>query len=149
MKSLLTLVLLLLAGTTFAQVKLNLDNGLALQGYDAVAYRDQQLAVKGTKQFAATHNGATYHFANEANKAKFVASPEPYVPAYGGWCAYAIGANDEMVEVNPKTFKVINGKTYLYYNAWGTNTLTKWNADESKLQQKADANWAKRSGVKK
>jgi len=149
MKSLLTLALLLLAGTSIAQVSLNLDKGLALEGYDAVAYRDQQLAVKGTKQFVATHNGATYHFASEANRAKFVATPEPYVPAYGGWCAYAIGASNELVEVDPKTFKVINGKTYLYYNAWGTNTLKKWNADEAKLHSQADANWAKRTGAKK
>ncbi len=116
----LLLSLVLLAGASHlahAQVKPNLDGTLALSGYDAVAYRDQQKAVKGDARFTATHHGAVYRFASAAHRDRFAAQPEPYLPAYGGWCAYAIGAKNELVEVNPKTFKVIDGRTYLFYNA--------------------------------
>ena len=144
--TLMLFALSLLLHTASAQAPLNLDGGVALAGYDAVAYRDQQRAVKGDRHFAAQHGGATYHFASETNKEKFVTNPEAYVPAYGGWCAYAMGATGERVSVDPKTFKVIDGRTYLFYNALFTNTLPKWNADEAALKAKADANWRKQMG---
>ncbi len=135
----------LLLQSAAAQAPQNLEGGVALAGYDAVAYRDQQKAVKGSRRFTTTHAGATYYFASETNKEKFVTNPEAYVPAYGGWCAYAMGATGERVSVDPKTFKVIAGRTHLFYNAFFVNTLTKWNADEAALKAKADANWRQQS----
>ena len=121
---------------------LNKDSdGLWVDGYDAVAYLTTQKATKGDKAYQATYQGATFRFASDANKKLFVAAPEKYLPAYGGWCAYAMGANGEKVEVNPKTFKIIDGKTYLFYNKFFTNTLDSWNKDEANLKAKADANW--------
>lgn len=142
---LLFLLLLAAAPLASAQAPLNLDGGLALAGYDAVAHRDQQRAVKGSAQFAVVHAGATYRFASRANADTFSANPEPYLPAYGGWCAYAMGATGERVSVDPKTFKLIEGRTYLFYNAFFTNTLPKWNADEAALKAKADAHWRQQS----
>ena len=52
-----------------------------------------------------------------------------------------MGANGEKVEVNPETFKIINGKLYLFYNAFFNNTLTDWNKNEAALKAKADKNW--------
>ena len=140
------LAMALLLGTasaSFAQTAdLNKDDdGLWVDGYDAVAYLTTNKATKGDKAFTATYQGATFRFASEANKKLFVAAPEKYLPAYGGWCAYAMGANGEKVEVNPKTFKIIGGKTYLFYNKFFTNTLDGWNKDEANLKAKADANW--------
>jgi len=119
----------------------NLEKGVALQGYDAVAYFNQSKAIKGDKQFAATVEGITYYITNNTNKETFLKDPKKYEPQYGGWCAYAMGANGEKVEVDPETFKILNGKLYLFYHTWVNNTLTKWNKDESNLKTKADKNW--------
>lgn len=119
----------------------NLEKGVALQGYDPVAYFNQNKGLKGNKQFATTVEGVTYYFINAANKETFIKDPKKYEPQYGGWCAYAMGANGEKVEVDPETFKVLNGKLYLFYHSWANNTLNKWNKDETNLKLKADKNW--------
>jgi YHS domain-containing protein len=119
----------------------NLEKGIAIQGYDPVAYINQNKAVKGNKQFAATVEGITYNFSTAANKDLFIKNPKNYEPQYGGWCAYAMGATGEKVEVDPETFKVLNGKLYLFYHSWVNNTLTKWNKDEANLKSKADKSW--------
>ena len=54
-----------------------------------------------------------------------------------------MGASGEKVEVDPETFKIIDGKLYLFYNKIFNNTLKSWNKDEANLKQKADANWKK------
>jgi hypothetical protein len=82
-------------------------------------------------------------FASQQNLAKFKASPEKFEPAYGGWCAYAMGETGEKVKVDPETFKIIDGKLYLFYNFWGNNTLVDWNKNEAPLKMKADQNWKK------
>ncbi len=121
----------------------NLEDGLAIQGYDPVAYIIQNKAVKGSKDQAVFHQGVTYYFASAANKEEFKKNPFRYEPEYGGWCAYAMGEKGEKVSVDPKTFKIIGGKLYLFYNKYFNNTLTDWNKDESNLKRKADANWQK------
>jgi YHS domain-containing protein len=120
----------------------NLEKGIAIQGYDPVAYFTQNKAVKGSKQLGLHIEGATYYFSSAANKALFLADPKKYEPQYGGWCAYAMGATNEKVEIDPETFKVLNGKLYLFYHSWVNNTLNKWNKNEANLQTKADKNWA-------
>ncbi|MDN3654839.1 YHS domain-containing (seleno)protein [Ferruginibacter paludis] len=119
----------------------NLEKGVAIQGYDPVAYFSQDKAVKGNQQFAAVADGVTYHFSSAANKDLFVKDYKKYEPQYGGWCAYAMGAANEKVEVDPETFKIVNGKLYLFYHSWVNNTLNKWNKDEANLKTKADKNW--------
>lgn len=121
----------------------NLDGGIALAGYDAVAYLNQLKAIKGDKNLAVTHEGATYYFSSAANKEEFRKNPSKYEPAYGGWCAYAMGSDGEKVSVDPKTFKIVNGKLNLFYNRFFNNTLTDWNKDEANLKKKADINWQK------
>lgn len=119
----------------------NLEKGLALQGYDPVAYFTQNKAVKGDKQLAVIAEGVTYNFSSAANKELFKKNYQKYEPQYGGWCAYAMGAANEKVEIDPETFKIINGKLYLFYHSWVNNTLNKWNKDEASLKAKADKNW--------
>jgi YHS domain-containing protein len=121
----------------------NLDDGLALSGYDAVAYINQSKALKGNRNFSVTHDGITYYFATAANKEAFSKDPARYEPAFGGWCAYAMGSNGEKVSVDPKTFKIVDGKLNLFYNKFFNNTLEDWNKDESSLKKKADMNWQK------
>ena len=120
----------------------NLQNGVAIQGYDPVAYFTLNKAVKGNKQIAAFADGVTYYFSTAANKDLFLKDYKKYEPQYGGWCAYAMGAANEKVEIDPETFKIANGKLYLFYHSWVNNTLTKWNKDEAGLKAKADKNWS-------
>src|SRR4051812_13498681 len=97
------------------QKQFNLDDGVAIQGYDAVAYMRQGKAVKGRKEFSLSHQGATYYFSSTADKEEFQKAPEKYEPEYGGWCAYAMGSKGEKVSIDPATFKIVNGKLYLFY----------------------------------
>lgn len=148
-KQILMVFVALLSATTFAQTaskratELNLDKKVAIQGYDPVAYFTQKKAVKGKANIATTYEGVTYNFSSQANKDLFLKSPSSYEPQYGGWCAYAMGANGEKVEINPETFKIVDGKLNLNYNAFFNNTLKSWNKDEVNLKKKADANWKK------
>ena len=124
------------------QKHFNLKKSLALDGYDPVSYFNGK-PLEGKSELTATQKGVVYHFASQANLDKFKTSPEKYEPAYGGWCAYAMGENGGKVKVDPETFKIIEGKLYLFYNFWGTNTLVDWNKNEKKLKESADRNWKK------
>lgn len=121
----------------------NLEKGVAIQGYDPVAYFTSNAAVKGKNSFTATYQGVVYQFSTDANRKLFLANPTKYEPQYGGWCAYAMGDYGKKVEIDPETFKIVGGKLYLFYNAYFNNTLTSWNKDEKNLKAKADINWAK------
>jgi len=149
MKSLFFAVLITLCGTVAIgqealRVKqFNVSKSVAIQGYDPVAYFTQNKAVKGNKSLAVNAGGIIYYFATADNKALFLKDWKKYEPQYGGWCAYAMGANGEKVEVDPETFKIVNGKLFLFYHSWTNNTLNKWNNDEPNLHSKADANWTK------
>ena len=148
-KSILILFVVLSSTISFAQSaakrvkEFNLENKVAIQGYDPVSYFTQKKAVKGKKELTASYEGATYNFSSQANKETFAKNPSGYEPQYGGWCAYAMGAKGEKVEVDPETFKIVNGKLFLFYNAYFNNTLKSWNKDEANLNKKADANWKK------
>ncbi len=149
MKNLIVLVFAFMAITTVAQnvtkrvSEFNLENKIAIQGFDPVAYFTQKKAVKGKSTFAANYEGVIYYFTSAANKEMFTSNPSKYEPQYGGWCAYAMGSSGEKVEIDPETFKIVEGKLFLFYNAYFNNTLKSWNKDEPNLKKKADANWTK------
>lgn len=142
MKNSITLVLLLFSTLIFSQ-QYNVKKGAVAQGYDVVSYFSNK-AVKGKKEFTTTHDGVTFRFFSEENLKTFKKNPKQYIPQYGGYCAYAIGKTGEKVTINPKTFEIRNNKLYLFYNAWGTNTLDLWSKEGAKeLQKQADLNWIK------
>ena len=150
MKSkILILLVAVITATTFAQsaakrkTQFNLEKGVAIQGYDPVAYFTQNKAVKGKSSIASTYEGVTYNFSSQTNKALFEKAPLSYEPQYGGWCSYSMGASGEKVEIDPETFKITDGKLNLFYNAFFNNTLKTWNKDEAGLKKKADVNWKK------
>ncbi len=128
--------------TALRTKEFNLKKGVAIQGYDPVAYFTQNKAVIGNKQFSALVEGVIYNFSSAANKELFLKDYTKYEPQYGGWCAYAMGSNNEKVEIDPETFKILNGQLLLFYHTWVDNTLIKWNKDEANLKVKADKNWA-------
>jgi YHS domain-containing protein len=142
MKRFLFIILIGISMTSCAQ---NTDyytsGGYAVDGYDVVAYFDNQ-AIKGNKEYISEFDGVTYKFSSEKNLEAFNKNPEKYLPEYGGYCAYAIAVKSEKVSINPKTFDIIDGKLYLFYNAWGTNTLKLWNKEGVlDLLKNADDNW--------
>jgi YHS domain-containing protein len=114
--------MLLLSFTGFGQqatrtAQFNIEKGVALQGFDPVAYFTQNKAVKGKKELAVVAEGVTYYFATTEDKELFKKDYKKYEPQYGGWCAYAMGATGEKVEIDPKTFKMAGGKLYLFYHS--------------------------------
>jgi len=121
----------------------NLEENIAVDGYDPVAYFKVNKAVKGSKDLAVSHQGVIYYFSSLENKEEFKKNPSQYEPEYGGWCAYAMGAKGEKVSIDPETFKILNGKLYLFYNRFFNNTLKSWNKEEAKLKPAADASWKK------
>lgn len=120
----------------------NLEKGIAIQGYDPVAYFSNR-AIKGDKKISTNYQGVVYYFSSEVNKNTFLLNPIKYEPQYGGWCAFAMGDYGKKVEINPETYKIINGKLYLFYNSYLNNTLKSWNKDEINLKKNADHNWSK------
>jgi YHS domain-containing protein len=120
----------------------NIRKNVAIEGYDPVSYFDNNPA-EGDPKLPFTHKGVTYQFSSVANLARFKANPEKYEPAYGGWCAFAMGETGEKVKVDPETFKIADGRLFLFYNFWGNNTLSDWNKAEKSLRAKADQNWKK------
>ena len=141
---LLLLVLVSMPLISVAQTReknFNLENHVAIQGYDPTAYFNSHKAVKGKKELSYNYEGVTYYFSSVDARNLFIANPAKYEPQYGGWCAYAMGATGEKVEIDPETFKVTDGKLFLFYNKFFTNTLPKWNNAEMDLKMKADKNW--------
>ncbi|NJB81342.1 YHS domain-containing (seleno)protein [Wenyingzhuangia aestuarii] len=142
MKQVVLFLTLFITSISFAQKKdYNLKKGYVAEGYDVVSYFDNK-AEEGKKEFTTTYDGAKFKFVNQEHLNTFKNNPKKYVPQYGGWCAYALGANNTKYNINPKTFEVRDGKLYLFYNSWGVNTLKKWNDENPKeLKEKADSYW--------
>jgi len=107
-----------------------------------VAYFTQKKPIEGKEGLEYVHKGIPYRFSSPENLETFKSDPVRYEPAYGGWCAYAMGATGEKVEIDPETFKIVDGRLYLFYNFFFNNTLKDWNKDELNLKQKADVNWS-------
>lgn len=119
----------------------NNDNGIAIKDFDPVSYFKGSRPQKGTAKLQHTHKGLTYYFASQENLDEFRKAPQKYEPAYGGWCAYAMGTSGKKERVDPSTFKIIDGRVYLFSNFNGKNMLLAWNKNQTKLKAQADKNW--------
>jgi YHS domain-containing protein len=111
--------------------------GVALRGYDPVAYFTQGQPVKGVPQFQAQHQGAVFHFASQASRDAFAAAPEKYAPQYGGYCAFGM-ASGYKAATDPTAFTINDNKLYLNYNR---EVQKMWSADAAGFINKADQNW--------
>lgn len=141
MKYFILLFTITVSSLSAQNIDYNLKKGFIAKGYDVVAYFNNN-AIEGNKKFTALFEGAKYKFSSEENLKIFNKNPKKYVPQYGGYCAYAIGKKSDKVSINPETFQIKDDKLYLFYNAWGTNTLELWKEEnEDVLKEKADKNW--------
>ena len=111
--------------------------GVAIKGYDPVAYHTGGAPAAGTETYTVDWQGAQWRFTSEENRALFEAAPETYAPAYGGWCAYAV-ANDRTADIDPQSWKIVDGTLYLNYSP---GIKAKWDKDIPGYIQKADENW--------
>lgn len=134
-----TLLALVVVASGLEAQAVNVRNGLALDGYDPVAYQTEARATPGSPAFTASHEGAVYRFVSAASKATFEADPGRYVPAYGGYCAYGM-ARGYRAKIDPRAFTVVNGRLYLNYSL---DVRDRWSKDIAGYLQKADANWAR------
>jgi len=113
------------------------SDGLALRGYDAVAYFSEGAAVEGRAEFAHQWNGARWLFKSAENRDAFAREPEAYAPQYGGYCSYAV-AHGYTADADPQAWKVVGGKLYLNYNA---DVRLLWEQDIPGFLQKSEQNW--------
>lgn len=119
--------------------------GLAIKGYDPVAYFTQSGPVKGDKDHELTWMGAAWRFASEENRDLFEKDPEKYAPRYGGYCAYGVAQN-YLVKIDPDAWTVYEGRLYLNYSL---EVREQWKEDIPGYIRKADANWPGLIGAKK
>ena len=113
------------------------STGLAIRGYDPVAYFTEKQPTRGNWKITATHNGATYRFASKANKEKFLADPVKFVPAYGGYCAFGTAMGFKF-DGDPNVWKIIDNKLYLNLNK---TVQKKWLTDVPGHIKNADRIW--------
>lgn len=99
--------------------------GLALRGYDPVAYFTDGKPVPGDYTITTQHDGATYRFASEDHKALFLRDPAKYLPEFGGFCAYG-AAKGVKVDGDPTVWKIVDNKLYLNL---APAVATRWNQD--------------------
>lgn len=111
--------------------------GVALKGYDPVAYFNEGGPTKGSPNFTHQWMGAEWHFASAENRDQFSADPERYAPQYGGYCAYAV-SEGHTANINPEAWKIVDGKLYLNYSK---GVQKKWEKDQAGRIQAADENW--------
>jgi len=111
--------------------------GLAIKGYDPVAYFDAGKPVEGSSDFETMWGGATWRFASAANRDRFAKEPAKFAPQYGGYCSWAV-SQGYTADIDPEAWKIVDGKLYLNYNA---KVQAKWQLDIPGNIRKADANW--------
>src|SRR5262252_3079045 len=116
---------------------LKTKDGLAIQGYDPVAYFTDNKAVKGTTKFISEYDGAKYLFASAEHKTLFDGNPAKYAPAYGGYCGYAASIN-RLSPISPEWFQIEDGKLILQHNK---KAFDLFNKELKENVVKADANW--------
>jgi hypothetical protein len=112
-------------------------DGVALRGYDAVAYFVEGQPVKGLPVHSYRYRDSLFLFSTAGNQQKFAADPAKYAPQFGGFCALGT-ANGYKVKTEPDAFKVVGGKLYLNYNR---KVLELWTLDEPGYIKRANANW--------
>jgi len=141
MKKIAVFLLLLWSVPSFPQSNppvLNLDKkGVAIQGYDPVAFFTQGKPVKGSVKFQSSYKGAVYYFASDEDKAAFDGNPTKYEPQFGGFCAYGV-SQGHLAPVKIEASQIVNGRLLMQYDL---DIKNEFNKDQAGNLAKADKNW--------
>jgi len=112
-------------------------DGVALRGYDPVAYFASAEPQKGQAQYSYEYKGSKFYFASDANRRAFMAMPEKYAPQFGGYCAFGT-AQGYKVSTQPDAFAIVKDKLYLNYDK---KVQGIWRQDVPGNIAKAEKNW--------
>ncbi|MDD9909240.1 MAG: hypothetical protein OXR62_06060 [Ahrensia sp.] len=112
-------------------------DGIAINGYDPVAYFKQNAPVEGSADYTTLYKGVTWRFSSAENRDLFIADPEKYEPQYGGYCAYAVAKN-QLAKTEPDAFSIVDGKLYLNFDK---PVRSIWEAEKGSFIVQGDANW--------
>jgi YHS domain-containing protein len=115
------------------------EDGVAVKGYDVVAYFDQKRPMKGDPKYSYQYNGAKYNFVSPGHLDVFAKNPEAYLPQYGGYCAVGVSTG-HMADIDPESWAVIDGKLYLNSSKGAQKLFGK---DPHTTIKQANDNWAK------
>ncbi|KAA0690188.1 hypothetical protein DTW90_29870 [Neorhizobium sp. P12A] len=116
--------------------------GVAINGYDPVAYFLDNKAVKGSEKYAFDWLGTPWYFASDEHRELFKKDPVKYAPQYGGYCAAEVaGSGSVTVNIDPEAFAILDGKLYLTYDKVDTQDFV---THASEAVPKAEANWPKK-----
>jgi hypothetical protein len=122
---------------TTEQVIVNRYSGLAIEGYDPVAYFTDAVAELGLPDFEASEAGAVWRFRNEGNRASFVAHPEIYGPQFGGYDPTDL-ARGVTVAGNPRFWLLAGERLYLFGREENRDAFA---ADPAHLLREANTRW--------
>ena len=129
---------LCVSAQTQTKMLLNVDkSGLAIQGYDPVAFFTDHAPMKGMAEFTSSADGATYQFASKEHKELFDKDPMKYEPAFGGYCAYGVSRN-KLKAVDVEAYQIVDGKLILQYSK---SIRDNFNQDQQGNLGKANQNW--------
>ena len=131
----------LLSAPAYAADTVYAKENIANHGYDVVAYfslNADDEAVLGQPNFTAAYDGYIYHFSSAVNRDAFIATPNTYLPAYGGYCAYAVSAAQKKVKIDPNAWEISDGILYLNYSK---SIQKKWLKDKPNHIVTADKVW--------
>jgi hypothetical protein len=111
--------------------------GLAIHGFDPVAYFSEAKPVPGKAECEHLFSGATWRFRNEGNRAAFIAAPDAYLPRFGGYDALAM-ARGVAVPGNPLVWLMFAGRLYLFHSSQSRAAFA---ADPRTAVAAADETW--------
>ena len=112
-------------------------DGVAVGGYDTVAYFEDGRAVKGRSELNVEYAGVVWRFASEKHRKQFLSDAARYIPQFGGYCAYAV-AKGYTATADPTVWRVVDGKLYLNYNRAVQRV---WEDSHAELIELASKNW--------
>ena len=142
------LLTLLLSRYTLAETPLHqrynlMGESVGLASYYPVAYFPEGggKSAKGLTNFSHQHNGVTYRFSSKENLERFIKNPTRYLPAYGGWCAWAVAELGKRVDVDPESFIVRDGRLFVFYRDPSLDTRSLWLKNVNEFINRGDAKW--------
>jgi hypothetical protein len=112
--------------------------GVAIMGYDPVAYFTDGKAVKGSENISYDWLGTPWHFASDEHRKMFMSEPVKFAPQYGGYCVGEVSLGSVTINVDPNAFKIIDGKLYLAYDKPDMEVMA---AHAGDVLPPAEANW--------
>ncbi|CCQ73454.1 YHS domain-containing (seleno)protein [Magnetospira sp. QH-2] len=134
---LLALIILLGQANAAMAGEIHTSNGVAIDGYDPVAYYTEGRPMEGAKDFTWEWKGADWRFASAENRDLFKADPEKYAPQYGGYCAWAV-SHGYTAGTDPDAWMIVEGKLYLNYSP---HVQRRWKVEKENNISNADQNW--------